>query len=92
MGKLFDSASNETEGAAVAVCSRESVKEWCGTLQNKQQKRPRMQRSAFREIGNENACHILSHFIVQSANLAWILLFTASFTRSIQILLFRDFV
>ena len=27
MGKLFDSASNETEGAAVAVCSRESVKE-----------------------------------------------------------------
>ena len=93
MGKLFDSTSNETEGAAVAVCSRESVKEWCGTLQNKQQKRPRMQRSAFREIiGNENACHILSHLIVQSANLAWILLFSASFTRSIQILLFRDFV
>ena len=67
MGKLFDSPSNETESAAVAVCSRESVTEWCGTLQNKQQKRPQMQRSAVWELFGMKALvtsyHILSHFI-----------------------------
>ena len=43
-------------------------------------------------IGNESACRILSHLIIQSASLARILRLSASFTRSVQIQLFLDFV
>ena len=84
MGKLFDSSSNETESAQTAEAATNAKVCLLGN------------------IGNESACHILSHLItsyhilshliIQSASLAWILRLSASFTRSIQILLFRDFV